>query len=86
MYKDENFNGYGIYTWVDFSLYMGDWVTGRRHGEGVFRSAGGMEYIGTSLSVRRHPQRATFLNIKGQCMYDFIGTSQWHVPIRSYKH
>ena len=29
-------HGYGEYTYVDGSRYLGDWVTGRRHGNGVF--------------------------------------------------
>lgn len=38
--------GYGIYTWPNGDVFMGQWVDGVRHGGGIFRSADGREYIG----------------------------------------
>lgn len=45
--KKKNGQGYGIYTWPNGDVFMGQWVDGVRHGGGIFRSADGREYVGS---------------------------------------
>lgn len=44
--KQTKKQGYGIYTWPNGDVFMGQWVDEVRHGGGIFRSADGREYIG----------------------------------------
>jgi hypothetical protein len=39
-------HGYGIYRWVEGSVYYGEYIKGNRHGHGHLRWPNGDEYCG----------------------------------------
>ena len=46
-FKDDKYNGQGIYTWADGKKYVGEFRDGKRHGQGTFVSADGKKkYVG----------------------------------------
>ena len=43
---DDEFHGYGTYTWEDGSAYVGWWKGSKMHGRGTFTFSNGDKYIG----------------------------------------
>lgn len=39
--------GYGVYSWPNGDVFMGQWQDGVREGVGIFRSFNGREYMGS---------------------------------------
>ena len=48
------FDGYGVMTYGDGSMYMGDWKLSKREGWGMYRSSDGTEYMGMYKEGVRH--------------------------------
>ena len=44
--KYESFSGFGRKRWDDGSSYVGEWLAGKRHGQGIFTFASGDVYEG----------------------------------------
>lgn len=40
------YQGYGTYSWPNGDVFMGEWITGVRHGVGILRGGDGREYVG----------------------------------------
>ena len=46
-FKNDKYNGQGIYTWADGKKYVGEFKDGKRNGQGTFISADGKnKYVG----------------------------------------
>jgi hypothetical protein len=48
------FDGYGVMTWRNGAMYMGDWARSKRNGWGLFRHPDGGEYMGCFKNGVRH--------------------------------
>ena len=52
--KDGLFEGFGTCVWpADRGRYTGDWLAGKRHGEGIYTKPDGTEYVGEWKEGRR---------------------------------
>ncbi len=56
-FKDDKYNGQGIYIWADGKKYVGEFRDGKRDGQGTFTSADGKnKYIGEWKNDKTHGQ------------------------------
>lgn len=53
LYRGE-FDGYGVMTYRDGSVYMGDWKHSLKEGWGMYRGSEGSEYVGAFKQGLRH--------------------------------
>jgi hypothetical protein len=40
-YFDDRKNGYGEFVWPDGRSYKGDWLNGKQHGKGMYKTSQG---------------------------------------------
>lgn len=52
--RRQEFMGYGIFSWANGSVYLGDFYNSLRHGFGIFRCNDGSEYVGQWEEGFRH--------------------------------
>ena len=63
-WRDDNFNGQGIYTWSNGDKYVGEWRDNLLHGHGTFLWPNGNQYEGEWRDDKPHGQGAfTFSDI-----------------------
>ena len=53
-FKDNKFNGFGIFIWKDGTTYQGNWVDDRQSGYGEEQNADGTRYEGHYFNGRKH--------------------------------
>lgn len=53
-FKNDKFDGVGMYTWFSGKVYRGDWKNGQLHGAGEFLWSNNVSYRGQYLNDRRH--------------------------------
>ena len=57
VFKDNKYNGQGVYTWADGKKYVGEFKDGKRNGQGTFTTANGKnKYVGEWKNDKTHGQ------------------------------